>query len=198
MLLYSPGHTEEYNESIRGNIWLQKQMYEMSTVIPEMNADFDESHFGTFNSVLDSIQARNKNSNLIEQRSRAGPLRLTPRGMTVAEKIWNESTTDEQRFVYETKKFFNEMKYWEIIVFSYLTHPETMINSEIKPDFEEKRLPVAITLFRKRKISLKKAASIAGISTEKFKEHLLKRQIYPYELNEEQYRESLRLIANIT
>lgn len=198
MLLYAPGHTEEYNESIRGSTWLQKQMYELSTVIPEMKVNFDEYHFGTFNSALNSIQVQNENSNLIDQRSREGPLRLTPRGMIVAEKIWNESTPDEQRLVYETKKFFNEMRYWEIIAFSYSAHPETTANSEIKTNFEKKRLPAAIDLFKKRKISFKKAASIAGVSTEKFKEYLSKRQIYPYELNEEKYKESLRLVENIT
>ena len=198
MLLYAPGHTKEHNEPIPGNTWLQKQMHELSKVVPKLNSNFIEHHFGVFSPSLDSILTQNKASNLIDQQPKGGRLILTLRGMVVAKKIWNESSLDEQKFVSETKKFFNEMRYWEIIAFSYSTHPETTINSEIKPDFEKRRLPAAIDLFKKRKISLKKAASVAGVSTEKFKEELSKRQIYPYELNEEKYTESLRLIENIT
>ena len=198
MLLYAPGYTKKHNEPIRGSTWLQKQMHELSKATSKMNFNFDEHHFGTFNPSLDSIQTQNKASNLIDQKRNSGPLLLTPRGMTVAKKIWDKSNSDEQRLVSETKKFFNEMNYWEIIAFSYSAHPETTANSKIKADFEKKRLPAAVDLFKRRKISLKKATSIAGVSTDKFKEELSKRKIYPYELDEKKYKESLRLIENIT
>ena len=198
MLLYAPGYTKEYNEPIRGNTWLQKQMHELSKTAPQLNFKFDEYNFGTFSPSLDSIQAQNKASNLIDQRPGGGRILLTPRGMAMAEKIWNASSLEERKLVSETKNFFNKMRYWEIIVFSYSTHPETTVNSEIKSDFAMKRLHTAIDLFKKRRISLKKAASVAGLPAEEFKEELLKKKIYPYVLDEETYKESLRLIENIT
>ena len=173
-------------------------MHDLSKVISTLSSNFVEYNFGTFNPSLNSIQTQNKALKLIEQRSKGGRIMLTSRGITVAKKIWNGSNSDEQRLVCETKKFFNEMNYWELIVFSYSTYPETTVNSEIKSDFEKKRLPVAVDLFKRHKLSLTKSAYVAGVSTETFKEHLLERKIYPYELDEEKYKELLRIIENIT
>lgn len=173
-------------------------MHELSMATPQLNSKFDEHNFGIFSPSLDSIQAQNKASKLIDQRPGGGRLLLTSRGVTIAEKIWNASSLEERKLVSGIKNFFNKMSYWEIIVFSYSTHPKTTVNSEIKSDFAKKRLPIAIDLFKKHQISLKKAASVAGISTKEFKEELLKKKIYPYELDEETYKESLKLIENIT
>ena len=90
------------------------------------------------------------------------------------------------------------MTYLELIAYSYSTYHETTSQSEIKPEFRKTRTLVAADLFKRKKISLKKAASIAGKSVDEFEQILLKKRIKPYELNKDKYTKSLRLIESIT
>ncbi len=198
LLLYAPGYTQKFNEPIKGNTWLQKQMHALSKAVPKLNFEFDEYNFGAFSPSLETVQIQNEVSDFIYQPYGDGPLELTSRGLRIAKKLWNESKPEERELISELKNFLNEMKYWEIIAFSYSTFPETTLGSEIKPEFKKTRLTSAINLFKRQKISLKKAVSIAGISVESFEKELIKKQIHPYELNEDKYNKSLKLIENIT
>ena len=198
LLLYAPGYTDKFNETIHGNTWLHKLMHTISKSIPKINYEFDEYNFGAFSPSLQTIQIQNKSSGIIEQSFGDGPLQLSPRGTRIAKKLWFESDDKERQLISEVKKFLNEMRYWEVIAFSYSTYPETTSHSEIKPQFIKTRMIAAINLFKRHKISLSKAASIAGLSIEKFEKELLARQINPYELNKENYEKSLKIIESIT
>ena len=198
LLLYAPGYTNKLNESIKGDTWLQKIMHVLSKAIPVLNFEFDEHNFGAYSPALEAIQVQNATSHLIDQPSGDGPIKLTDKGIKVAKKLWNELSKKEQRVISEIKEFLNEMSYWELIAFAYSTFPETTSRSEIKPEFYRTRLNSAINLFKKQKVTLKKAASIAEIPSSEFIEELNKRNISAYELNRNHYEKSLKLIESFT
>jgi len=167
LLLYAPGNTGKINERIIGNTWLQKQMYLLRKIIPKIKLRFDEHHYGAFSPTLDVITKQNTVSELIKQQNEGtGKLWLTHEGLKIGEKLWNEIPKEEKESMIEVKKFMNDMGLWELIAFSYSTFPETTENSDVVEQFEDTRLDSACSLFYKGKISIEKAASIAGISLE--------------------------------
>lgn len=173
-------------------------MHVISKLLQDVNYEFDEYNFGAFSPSLETIQIQNEVSGIIDQPYGDGPLQLSPKGERIARKLWNESSDKERKLFSQVKDFLNEMRYWEVIAYSYSTYPETVLHSEIKPEFIRTRLIAAINLFKRHKISLSKAASIAGMSTEEFEKILLKRQIKPYELNKDMYEKSMKIFENIT
>ena len=203
LLLFAPGYTCKFNEPIKGNTWLHKHIHVLSKAIPESGFEFEKHDFGIYSPSLEIILNQNITSNYICQTHAQRtfdkrPIELTEDGIRIAKTLWKKLNLNEQEIISKLKSFLNEMSYWELVAFSYSTFPETTTHSQIMPKFQENRLPVAISLFVKQKISLKKAASISGISVDLMEKELIKRKIHPYELNAERYNESLKLIENIT
>jgi len=187
LLLIAPGYTNKFNEPVRGNTWLQKIMHVLSQGFTELNYDFDAHTFGTFSPDLQTIQIQSATSDMIKQENEAGPLYLTEKGLRVAKKFWREISDTEREVISETKSFLNDMSLMELIAFSYSTFPETTSNSEIIPEFYGTRLGSALSLFKREKVSLKKAVSIAGISEEEFVQELKKRKIPTYSINKSNF-----------
>ncbi|NIP62206.1 MAG: hypothetical protein GWN01_16195 [Nitrosopumilaceae archaeon] len=198
LILFAPGYTKKFNEPIRGNTWLQKQVHVLSKTIKNLGYEFDEHNFGAFSAPLGIVQIQNKSSGLIEQPPEDGPIRLTEKGLNAAKKIWQKTSFNERNVISQIKEFFNDMNYWELISFSYSTFPETTLKSEIRTDFQKHRINAAINLFKRKKLSLSKAIKVAGISEEEFVKLLKKRGISPYSLDEETYKKSLDIIEGIT
>ncbi len=198
LLLYAPGLSDTVNEPIRGNTWLQKQMHVISLIKNELEYEFDKHYFGTFSPVLQIIQEQNLQSELIQQHTKKGPIWLTEKGLKAAKIFWNKITKTEKENIQPVKKFLNDMKYWELIAYSYSSFPETTINSEIRAEFQKTKIDSAISLFKKNKISLKKAASNADIQVEDFEKLLKEKNIPSYSLKKEDFEKSLKYIANTT
>ena len=203
LLLFAPGYTCKFNEPIKGTTWLHKHIHVLSKAIPESGFEFEKHNFGIYSPSLEIILNQNITSDYIcqtrtERAFDKRPIELTKDGIRIARTFWKELNPNEQEIISKLKSFLNEMNYWELIGFSYSTFPETTDHSQIMSKFREKRLPVAVSLFVKQKISLKKAASMSGMSVDLMEKELIKRKIHPYELNAERYNESLKLIENIT
>lgn len=198
LLLYAPGSTKKYNEPIRGDTWLQKEMHVISKFIKLAQYDFDEHNFGIFSPSLVTIKAQNTASEMIKQQDEKGPLQLTGKGLDVAEKLWKKTPEQEKYVISDLKEFLNDMNYWELIAFSYSTFPDTTSKSEIKPEFQHTRLSSAISLFRRQKVSLNKAAMIAGMDVDEFTEELKKRNISAYSINKTDFQKSLKTLEGLT
>ena len=198
LLLIAPGASNKFNEPVRGSTWLQKIMHVLSQGIGELNYEFDAHHFGTFSADLQTIQAQNITSDMINQENENGPIQLTDRGMKIAKKLWREIPDSERKIISETKEFLNDMNFRELIAFSYSTFPETTSKSDIFPEFMQTRLGSAISLFKRNKISLKKAISISGINESEFLNELKKKNISPYSINKSSFDSSLRYLESIT
>ena len=198
LLLYSPGFSDKVNEQMKGNTWLQKQLHVISLLHNELGYEFDKHYFGTFSPVLQIIQEQNLQSGLIQQPTEKGPIWLSETGLKEAKKLWGKTKNSEKQIIQQVKKFLNDMKYWELIAYSYSSFPETTENSEIWLEFQKTRMDSAISLFKKNKISLKKAVSIAGMEIEEFEKLLQEKNIPAYSIKKDDFERSLEYLENIT
>jgi predicted HTH domain antitoxin len=93
-----------------------------------------------------------------------GTIRLTPKGEKLASQIWQVVTPETQKLVQDIKEEFNDMTENELLLFMYVTYPETAENSDVKVRILKERFPLSVSLLRKGKVSLQKAAELAGMN----------------------------------
>jgi len=198
LLLYAPGSTGAHNEPVRGNTWLQKEMFLLAKNVKNLHPQFDEHYFGAFSPVLDILTAQNSKSEFVHQPYERGSLYLTDKGVKIASKLWNSASDYEREIIIEVKSFLNDLNIWELIAFSYSTFPETTERSDIIEKFHQTRLESAISLFMKKKVSLEKAASIAGKSIQDFMLLLKQRNIPLFETNEQEFKSGLKHLEGYT
>jgi len=169
MLHYAPNKKGEFGSAVRGNLWLQKEMYLLSNDVEELrNLRFDEHRLGPYSSTVESIQIQHLHSETIRQHLREGPIRLTSKGMKLVENIWKKSSESNKKVVTRIKQLLNDMTKWELISFIYSSFPTTTKNSDVVEDFHKERKDAAAKLFKRNKVSLERSANIAGISLDEF------------------------------
>ena len=196
-LLMSHGYTDKLNEPLKGDVWLQKIMHVLSQSINKMNFGFDTYDFGLFSPDLQMILIQNLNSKITEQKNKGGPIYLTAKGSKIAKKLWDGLSEHERKIISNTKSLLNEMTRGELLSYLYSEFPTTIHKSEIIGNFDRKRFNAAKNLFKRQKISLNKASSIAGMSEEKFSRELTKRKIPLHALYMIDFNSSLSYLRNL-
>jgi len=93
---------------------------------------------------------------------------IPPTGLAALSKVKPAFTEDETEAIEDFKKFLNDLTGDELLLFIYVSHPEYTEESAVRDDVLGKRLPTAISLYKKGKVSLEKAAFLAGLPIEKF------------------------------
>jgi predicted HTH domain antitoxin len=168
LLLYSPVGTKK-NVSITGDIWLQKEVYAVSQQAKqvEQEAGYRAFRFGSFSEFVELTKEQYQSSGYIQQ-SENNEISLTTRGKVLAEQVWKFSSESDRKLAQEVKDQFNDMGYWELLLFMYDTYPLTATDSQVRDDVYKRRLPSAISLYKKGKVSLEKAAELAGMHIEAF------------------------------
>ncbi|HJS63949.1 MAG TPA: UPF0175 family protein [Nitrososphaeraceae archaeon] len=197
VLLYAPNLSNKFAQPVRGNLWMQKEMFVLSKILDELNdLKFDEHLFGPHSPILESIQNQYLNSKVIKQQYLNGPITLTDNGIELVKSIWDKISDEKKKLILEVKQFLNDMRTWELISFIYSSYPETTKNSDVLEKFHSERLNSAISLFKKKKISLEKAASISGKTLEDFIILLKEKKIKAFEVDESTLREDLSFFEN--
>ena len=189
LLLYAKGPKKSLNEAIRGNLWLQKEVFLISKNVEELAPEFEAYRLGPFSEALDESLDQLITSDYV-QRTREG-LKLTKHGQEVAEEVWKNADKKTKQIIEDAKSLLNDMTNNEVLVFIYSTFEDMTKDSEIKDTVERNRRRVAFRLFRKGKISLQRAAQIAKISLEEFKQELKKLGIPAVEYHNDELTEEL-------
>jgi hypothetical protein len=155
------------NEPITGKIWFQKELFLISENIPRLadETDFQEDLMGPL-----SINAAAELEHLqVEQLVELnGKIKLTQKGLEVARRLETRAKPETKAIILDMKSFLNNLPQDELLGFIYFTYPK-MVTESIKFDeIKSKRGEIAVSLYRKRKVSIGKAAQIAGLSQEDF------------------------------
>ena len=95
-------------------------------------------------------------------------LRKTPKGDKLSSALWESTDAKNKGLVCDIKREFNDMSLNELLLFMYVTYPETAENSDVRDKILHERCPIALSLLRKGKVTLQKAAELAGIKLEDF------------------------------
>lgn len=198
MLLYAPDKNGKFGAPIRGSLWLQKEMFLLSKNFDELTElYFDDHQYGPYSPTVEAMQRLFTNSDIIQQPIEQGPIVPTLRGKDIAAKLWRNSLEQISKIVAGVKQLLNDLSPWEVIALIYTSYPETTVNSDVVEQYNKKRLDSAVSLFRKKKVSLEKAAQIGGKSLEEFLPILKKRKIPAFEVDKARFEEDLSFIENI-
>lgn len=163
LLLYAPA-SGRTSEPIRGKTWLQKEMYVISRNIPLLldEMSYDSFRYGSFSETVEEIKDQYQISNYVE--SPKGMIQLTPKGEKLALSIWQTIDPETRKLVQDVKEEFNDMTEDELLLFMYATYPDTAESSDVKDRIMRERFPLSVSLLKKGKVSLQKAAELAGMN----------------------------------
>jgi predicted HTH domain antitoxin len=151
-------------EPLRGKLWYQKELFLIAKNIPQLEEeiDFEEDFLGPYSEIADSELEQLRTENIIEKRK----LRLTAYGREIAKLLAAKASEKLLQLISDIKSFLNNLTNDELLGFIYFSYPEFTTESLEFERIKKNRIPISISLFEKRKISLGKAAEIAGISQE--------------------------------
>jgi predicted HTH domain antitoxin len=189
MLLYAKGSTRKLKEPIAGNLWLQKEMFLISKVLGDFEDEFEPYYLGPFSEKLEAYADQFESSDYIEK---PGKILLKEQGEQIARKIWEQASEKDKEIVEDIKEFLNDLKDEEVLGYVYQSYPDMTEKSKVKDEIDKKLKEIAIRLFRKKKVSLEKASSIAGISLKEFGDLLKSHGVPAYSITKDELQEEMK------
>lgn len=197
MLLYAPDARGKLAQPITGRTWCQKELFILSKHIPELgeNTDYAPYIMGSYSEVVEEIQDQFYISGFTEITD--GATKLSLEGRKLAEATWLSADEKERKVVSYVKTLLNDLSYLELLGLVYTEYPDSAVKSEMLKAVASKKLEIAIQLFRKAKVSLKKAASIADLPLPEFSRILQEKGIDLVEVEENSILNDVLLLQEI-
>lgn len=162
----------DHNKAVPGNLWIQKETFEISQEIPPLQEFFDfEPHLqGPFSETVNNIIEDLQYLGLVE-RNRKG-IELSEAGEGVYEDVRSGSDSTIIETIERKKALLNNLSKDELLVYIYFRHPEMTTESLELDHLQEKRVSVAKKLYERNKVNLETAAQLAGEEEEGFRSQL--------------------------
>ncbi|MCW4016715.1 MAG: UPF0175 family protein [Candidatus Bathyarchaeota archaeon] len=150
-------------EPIKGKLWYQKELFLISKILPDLaeEAEFESDFMGPYSELADEQTDRLRIEKIVDPKQK----QLTKYGKKIAKKLEIEFTS-KMNSISEMKLFLNDLTKDELLGFIYYSYPDMRDDSLEFKRIETKRQEVAVNLFKKKKISLGKAAEISGLYQE--------------------------------
>jgi predicted HTH domain antitoxin/uncharacterized protein YwgA len=154
-------------QPITGKLWFQKELFLISENIPSLQdeTEFEGHLLGPYSENADAELDQLKIEGLVESN---GKIRLTTKGQEVANRLKPKTRESTAEIISDMKTFLNDLSEDEVLGFIYFSYPHMMIESIKFEEIKRKRGEIAMSLYRKRKVSLGKATLIAGLNQEDF------------------------------
>lgn len=151
---------------IRGDTWYQKELFLIVKNIPrlEEDASFGPDFFGPFSEIADEEVANLVQEELLDKD--ASKIMVTSDGEKVVQKAKESFSKEELELIEEFKKLLNDLNDEELLTLIYFSFKKETSESKVLDKIIKNRIKNSISLYRKNKISLSKAAEIAGKSIE--------------------------------
>jgi uncharacterized protein YwgA len=163
---------------VKGKLWFQKELFLIAQNIPELEeeTEFEPDFIGPYSEIADEELDHLRIEGVVAKEKE----KLTPMGEVIKTRLEKQFPSDIKQFISEMKLFLNDLTKDELLGFIYYTYPRMRVESLEFERIAGIRKDIAISLFRKGKISLGKAAIIAGISQEDLIEmlHLIGVKVY--------------------
>lgn len=177
LLLYAPDSTQKFARPIRGQTWLQKQMFLLSKIIHTLadETDYNAHIMGSYSGAVEEIEDQFHISGFTERIE--GTIKLSLDGKKLAEESWRNSSQAEKDAVTNVKTLLNDLSYWDLLGLVYTKYPDSAVNSEKLEEVNQRRPAIAISLLTKGKVPVEMAARIAGKPIDKFLQMLNEKHI---------------------
>jgi uncharacterized protein YwgA len=156
---------------IPGPIHLQKEMFLLERVFPELEqeTDFEPYFLGPHSEIVQDETDELRRSGLL--RIDKDGIQLSEEGKTIYRELATTASEVELSKIAEFKEFLNDLSKDELLAFVYfsdLTDENVESESIEYSDLLGKRKRLAMSLFAKGKVSAQKAAQIAGEDIQDF------------------------------
>lgn len=163
------------SEPIPGPIHLQKEMYLLQKLFPKLadETDYEPYFLGPYSEIVSDEVEQLASSGMVS--AKPGRIELTPDGNKAFGIMKEKSSEKEMQKVEEFKELLNDLTKDELLAFIYFSYPsqnELEKESIEYIDLLTKRPRLALSMYRKGKISAQKAAQIADKHLEDFLEGL--------------------------
>ncbi|MBZ5529702.1 MAG: UPF0175 family protein, partial [Acidobacteriia bacterium] len=166
------------SKPVKGKLWFQKELFLIAQNIPELEeeTEFEPDFIGPYSEIADEELDHLRVEGIVAKEKE----KLTPIGEVIKTRIEKQFSTDIKQFISEMKSFLNDLTKDELLGFIYYTYPKMRVESLEFERIARIRKDIAISLFRKGKISLGKAAIIAGVTQEELIEmlHMIGVKVY--------------------
>jgi len=159
-------------ESIKSDLFFQKEIFLVLNYIKDMlpNADFISHTLGPYSEVAEKSMSNLNSYNLVKRIDEG--YEITELGVEIYREFKGKLSKKKLEAIEDFKDFLNDLTRDELLVFTYISFPEFTTESGIKDEIYSKRKPVAVSLYKKGKVSLEKAAFLSGLSLEEFTKYL--------------------------
>ena len=150
-------------EPIMGRVKLQKMMFMLSNIIPEVaeQGSYDADNFGPYSEAVDSELEYLENVGVLF--SGWGEIATTGVGRAIAEEIAKGEDKNMLSVLRNYKDFLNDLPSKELLAYIYSAYPdmtsESTVVEELKPNIERHLL----SLVRKQKISSQRVAELLNL-----------------------------------
>jgi uncharacterized protein YwgA len=156
-------------EPVRGSTWYQKELFLISKNVKtlEESADFKPDYYGPYSeNAKNALEVLDGYNVVVDSNKQA---KLTERGKEIFKLIYNEKTDEKQmKLISRVKRLLNDLDRDDLLGFIYGNYKESVDESVVKEDVENRKAQTALRLLKKGKISTEKAAEIADIPLEDF------------------------------
>ncbi|RLI96980.1 MAG: hypothetical protein DRP00_04630 [Candidatus Aenigmatarchaeota archaeon] len=184
MLLYAK------KRGVKGSLWFQKEMFELSKSFEELaeELDFSAYSYGPWSESLLEVKDMLENSGLIVQREDR-MLVLTKEGEEIARTLWCRADEKTRALIIETKSFLEDLEWDELLLYIYVTSPGMADKSVKYRDVISRRIDIALKMFLKGKVSMEMAAKLAGLPVIEFRKLAIAKGAKPFIASESDLRE---------
>ena len=158
---------------ILGKLRLQRMIFLISQDLEKLKEelDFEPHKYGMYDQTIDNALEWLEQDGFITIDKN---ITLTKKGIEKAEEILKDFSEEEIEIIEEVKELFENLSESEILALLYFKFPEFAKYSEKLDKITKKRKELAISLYKKGKISIGAASEIAGVSIKEFMEMLKK------------------------
>lgn len=169
------------NEAINGKLWYQKQLFLISKNNKKLEeeANFEAYFWGPYSELAESEMEELVQLGVVKQAG--GKYILTDIGKDIARTLSKKVSKDENQLIDDVKDFVNGLTKDELLLFIYISYPEMKEDAVEFKQLLPKRKEIAIAMYKKEKISVGKAAELAGVSTDEMIKILQERGVYRVE-----------------
>jgi uncharacterized protein YwgA len=156
------------NDPLKGKVAYQKEMFLIADFIDKIReqAEFIPHTFGPYSEAAENEMGNLRALGLVSEEGQE--YQITPTGIAALDKVRPAFSQEEIEAIGDFKQFLNDLSQDELLLFIYVSHPEFTEESGVNERVLKKRIPTAVSLYNKGKVSLEKAAFLAGLPVETF------------------------------
>ncbi len=160
-------------EEVPEKLHLQKELFLVAQNNERLDEEADYVPYlkGPYSEAVDIALEDLRTLGLVTFNKYGRHIRLTEQGQELHDRIERDIPRRVRDVITDAKDLFNDLNQDELLCFVYLTYPDMISRSVVKERAFEQRSSLAKRLYAKEKVSLEKAAELAGMRISEFRSY---------------------------